>query len=84
MKDNFLSVICNKTNQKVYDYVCEHGMESIALYRAKKRFNEIEYRLTFDSDYNHAYNKNINLGYEIIGELCDERQVLEYCGQTIY
>lgn len=79
---NILSVICNKTNQKVYDYTCECGFEEIAIMRAKKRFDNQNYRFTLGSDYDHTYNKEIDEGYEIIGSIKDNVQPLEYCGQT--
>lgn len=81
---NTLSIICIKTDQKVYDYVCEHGFEEIAMMRARKRFNDQNYRFTLGSDYAHTYNKEIDEGYEIIGSIDNNVQTSEYCGQTGY
>lgn len=81
---NILSIICNKTGQKVYDYVCEYGFEEIAMLHAEKRFNDQNYRFTLGSDYDHTYNKEIDEGYEIIGIIDDNVQPSEYCGQTGY
>ena len=78
-----LSVICLKTNNLVYSYMCEdESLLSIAKYRAKKRFNLDQYRITTQTDYDHTYNKELDLGYEIIGTINDHCSPSEYSGQT--
>ena len=80
-----LSVICLKTNNLVYGYICEdESYISIAKCRANKRFNSDQYRITTKTDYDHTYNKEICLGYEIIGTINDRCSPLEYSGQTGY
>ena len=80
-----LSVICLKTNCLSYSYICENeSFLSVAKYRAEKRFDLKKYRITIETDYSHAYNKEIDLGYEIIGTIKDHCSPLEYCGQTGY
>ena len=80
-----LSVICLKTNSLVYSYMCEdESLLSIAKCRAKKRFNSDQYRITTQTDYDHTYNKELDLGYEIIGTINDHCSPSEYSGQTGY
>ena len=80
-----LSVICLKTNSLVYSYTCEdESLLSIAKCRAKKRFNLDQYRITTETDYNHTYNKELYMGYEIIGTINDHCSPLEYSGQLGY
>lgn len=80
-----LSVICLKTNSLVYSYMCEDERYiSIAEHRANKRFNMDHYRLTTQADYDHTFNKDLYIGYEIIGTINDHCSPLEYSGQTGY
>ena len=80
-----LSVICLKTNCLSYSYICENeSFLSVAKYRAEKRFDLKKYRITTGTDYDHTYNKELDLGYEIIGTIKDHCSLLEYCGQTGY
>ena len=80
-----LSVICLKTNCLSYSYICEdESFLLIAKYRAEKRFDLNNYRITIGTEYNHTYNKGIDLGYEIIGTIKDHCSPFEYCGQTGY
>ena len=80
-----LSVICLKTNCLSYSYMCkDESFLSIAKCRAAKRFDLKKYRITTETDYDHTYNKEIDLGYEIIGTIKDHCSPLEYCGQTGY
>ena len=78
-----LSVICLKNNCLSYSYICENeSFLSIAKYRAEKRFDLKKYRKTIGTDYDHTYNREIDLGYEIIGTIKDHCSTSEYCGQT--
>ena len=80
-----LSVICLKTNNLVYSYTCEdESFLSIAEYRANKRFNLNQYRITKKTDYDHTFNSDLYIGYEIIGTIDDHYSSLEYSGQTGY
>ena len=80
-----LSVICLKTNNLAYSYICEdESLLSIAKCRAKKRFNSNQYRITTETDYDHTYNKELYMGYEIIGTINEHCPPLEYSGQTGY
>ena len=78
-----LSVICLKTNCLSYSYICEdENFLLIAKYRAAKRFDLNKYRVTTEADYDHTFNKELYIGYEIIGTINDHCSPLEYSGQT--
>lgn len=80
-----LSIVCLKTNQLVYSYTCEdENYLSIAEYRANKRFTLDQYRFTTSSDYDHSFNRDLYIGYEVVGTTHDSGSPSEYAGQTGY
>ena len=80
-----LSVICLKNNCLSYSYICENeSFLSVAKYRAEKRFDLKKYRTTTGIDYDHTYNRELDLGYETIGTIEDHCSPLEYPGQMGY